>query len=479
MISDTDYDTDYDIFAEDFEENKENEENDDWGDWEEDTELIDIVCNKKEKSKPNTDILSYEDIRTIVLNEMTRFKRHLTISEDDSYHLLMKHNWNFDKATNDFLENSTYITKITKITKKNQCCMVCFDDILPINQLTICNLHIFCKDCWLGYLTSKINDGIIQMCCMDSKCKKNVSISFIMNIFENNKKTQEKVLKWLLKIFIKNKSNYELCPNPKCKKIAYNNDISTKIPCTCGTTFCFTCSNLYHYPASCDVINFWNTKCDKDSENALWLMQNTKNCPKCKISIEKSHGCNHMTCENCKYNFCWLCKGDWKKHGSATGGFYKCNTYIEMKKTNQVIKEEYNNERFLHYFSRYKNHDYSKNLFSAKLEKIRSMLKKEINKKMIGSISFEQNIEDAITVLLNCRETLKWTYPIGFSITDKTFKNLFEYWQQDLEKYCEHLNSLIEVKSIHILWKNNREIMDIMQATKKYHKNLCDRLAEI
>lgn len=27
----------------------------------------------------------------------------------------------------------------------------------------------------------------------------------------------------------------------------------------------------------------------------------------------------------CKYEFCWLCQGDWKEHGERTGGFYNCN----------------------------------------------------------------------------------------------------------------------------------------------------------
>ena len=26
----------------------------------------------------------------------------------------------------------------------------------------------------------------------------------------------------------------------------------------------------------------------------------------------------------CGHEFCWMCKGDWSKHGSATGGYYQC-----------------------------------------------------------------------------------------------------------------------------------------------------------
>lgn len=64
-----------------------------------------------------------------------------------------------------------------------------------------------------------------------------------------------------------------------------------------------------------------------DSLNEGWIKKNTKKCPVCSVSIEKNQGCMHMTCRNCKYEFCWLCSGDWKQHGSTTGGYYDCNKF--------------------------------------------------------------------------------------------------------------------------------------------------------
>jgi len=39
----------------------------------------------------------------------------------------------------------------------------------------------------------------------------------------------------------------------------------------------------------------------------------------------------HMTCRNCKFEFCWLCLGDYKKHSKETGK-YICQTVEDVNK---------------------------------------------------------------------------------------------------------------------------------------------------
>ena len=73
-------------------------------------------------------------------------------------------------------------------------------------------------------------------------------------------------------------------------------------------------------------------------------MANTKKCPVCHKPIEKNQGCNHMTCKaaagGCGYEFCWMCLGKWSEHGTATGGYYKCNRYEKMKKAGKLEEDE-------------------------------------------------------------------------------------------------------------------------------------------
>jgi ariadne-1 len=75
----------------------------------------------------------------------------------------------------------------------------------------------------------------------------------------------------------------------------------------------------------------------------------------------------HMSCVQCRHEFCWLCRGDWKEHGEATGGFYKCNKYEQSNAKSE--DESVNNlktelETYLFYFHRYEAHRAS--LVSAK-----------------------------------------------------------------------------------------------------------------
>ena len=75
-------------------------------------------------------------------------------------------------------------------------------------------------------------------------------------------------------------------------------------------------------------------------------------CPKCNICIEKNGGCNHMQCYHCKHDFCWMCLGDWKTHGSE---YYECSRYKENPNIAHESAHAQAREalkKYLHYFER-------------------------------------------------------------------------------------------------------------------------------
>lgn len=85
------------------------------------------------------------------------------------------------------------------------------------------------------------------------------------------------------------------CPSADCSyavKVAYVE--SRPVACKCGHVFCFECGENWHDPVLCKYLKKWIKKCDDDSETSNWIAANTKECPKCNVTIEKDGGCNHM-----------------------------------------------------------------------------------------------------------------------------------------------------------------------------------------
>lgn len=53
--------------------------------------------------------------------------------------------------------------------------------------------------------------------------------------------------------------------------------------------------------------------CEKSEERYLRKMYNYIKCKSCMRLVEKSKGCNHMTCK-CGFEFCYICGQAWRGH---------------------------------------------------------------------------------------------------------------------------------------------------------------------
>jgi len=49
------------------------------------------------------------------------------------------------------------------------------------------------------------------------------------------------------------------------------------------------------------------------------------------------HNSDTLLCDfsQCKFDFCWVCLEAWKKHSTATGGYFRCNRYEIVKKVEE------------------------------------------------------------------------------------------------------------------------------------------------
>jgi ariadne-1 len=437
-----------------------------------------------------------------------------SISTSMSATLLRHFQWKKEKLLQKYLENPQQVCKdagvpyiatatsprgLGKSNNFNSMCSICGeDDLTPLTSSYLSCNHIFCNDCWGNYLTTKISEGEPQVHCPHLKCNIHVDDVFIKRLV--SPAVYDKYLQFVTKNFVQDNDKVRWCPTPGCNNaISFDQANSTSdssiVECSCGFKFCFKCHREAHSPASCDQMKQWEQKCQDDSETFNWKTVNCRECPKCSVAVEKNGGCNHMTCRQCKYEWCWVCMRSWKGHND----FYSCNRFEKemlaqqrgkrSKSKRKKIEDEKERkraalERYLHYYERFVNHDNSRKL---EVELRATAVAKMREMHDIDSTWAEvQFIEKSVAELQDCRNVLKYTYVFAYYFLEDTnqrnvgaAKDLFEYLQEDLEKTTEKLSEIIEdtLKSTEIENAQKLESINQTNLAKTKRENLLNAVA--
>ena len=223
------------------------------------------------------------------------------------------------------LENK--IQKNISNNERNIDCNICGDSY-PENEFIKydkCN-DSYCSDCWLNYIKGKIENGIVEKInCMNYNCKELLSKEFILSIINSDKSLILKYNKFIKRLEILNDSKKKFCPYPECDSYAEENK-NKIVSCKNGHKFCFKCLKNHNEKADCED--------EMDNEFKIWMKNRiVKRCPKCRLWTEKNEGCNHMTCSQCKAEWCWLC-----------GQFYDPNHFKKGKCKGLQFEKNFKNE---------------------------------------------------------------------------------------------------------------------------------------
>lgn len=225
------------------------------------------------------------------------------------------------------------------------------------HKMSLCG-HVFCKSCITDCYTTYIEEGSVdRVTCMAFKCE------ILTNSGKLSKPTiapaellQVPLPKALVQRYaeLKRKKKIELdksivyCPRPWCQQPARSEkypqlqDLSlmtevedmTTVPTSttifqddsvistaiengtddrlrqcekCSFAFCRVCKHSWHGEYfRCRARDA--AELSKEEQATLaFIRRNTSECPVCLVPTQKSMGCNHMTCGQCRTHFCYLC----------------------------------------------------------------------------------------------------------------------------------------------------------------------------
>lgn len=126
------------------------------------------------------------------------------------------------------------------------------------------------------------------------------------------------------------------CPKAGCCNGLVPEPGQRRIECpACKLVFCSRCRNAYHAgncAAAAEVQQAPQgenpNRFNQHVERARWaaaseryVKEISKACPQCGVNIERTEGCNHMTCFVCKFEFCWLCLISWSRECQSAHWF--------------------------------------------------------------------------------------------------------------------------------------------------------------
>lgn len=184
-------------------------------------------------------------------------------------------------------------------------CMVCAEDKVPESKVAhlACG-HNMCHDCLRRVFELSTTDAqhMPPKC-----CNRNIPIKHVYSIFDSafknkwNEKQEEFRCKKPVYCPTKGCGDFILPSKYKIDDLGRNYGRCRK----CNTKVCAICSGIWHSNKTCP-----ETK-DSVVFKKLAKEEGWRECEKCKATVERTEGCNHMTCR-CGHQFCMVCGRKWK-----------------------------------------------------------------------------------------------------------------------------------------------------------------------
>ncbi|KAK0210984.1 hypothetical protein DFS33DRAFT_343195 [Desarmillaria ectypa] len=208
-------------------------------------------------------------------------------------------------------------------------CPICYDDVSTPFQL-VCE-HVYCTGCIRHFLTSAAETGIFPLVCMgnESTCGTPISIPVIQKFLPPT--AFNRLLETVFTSYVdRHPQEFRYCKTPDCTQIYRRSEVVSVLRCpSCFSEICSSCGEDSHEILNCEDARIHNNPAEQERMSEEWLLQQRgiKKCPTCSRFLEKTEGCNHMTCP-CGAHICWRCMGVFDANqiydhmNTAHGGIY-------------------------------------------------------------------------------------------------------------------------------------------------------------
>lgn len=199
-------------------------------------------------------------------------------------------------------------------------CLICcnFKRKARFHRLTEQCDHVAgcCSRCIKSHIEAEINSkGDFSVTCPE--CKKELDHAAVKAYAADRDFQKYDTL--LLRRVLRSLPDFRWCKNSTCGSGQEHSSghAAPVLRChACNKRSCFTHDVPWHEGLTCGDYDDMLARDHDEIANEDYKRRMTKPCPKCETAIEKSTGCDHMTCMKraggCGHEFCWCCLADYE-----------------------------------------------------------------------------------------------------------------------------------------------------------------------
>ncbi|KAJ8541252.1 hypothetical protein K7X08_002068 [Anisodus acutangulus] len=211
-------------------------------------------------------------------------------------------------------QSSNHASLSVQDNQLNSFCEICLDYKVSWEMFKNdgCS-HSFCYECTSKHIIARISQKAKVIGCPGVSCSAALDVNACRFMIP-----KEALIRWdesvCQSMILDSQKLY--CPFRDCSALFVNDSGESieKIKCPlCKRLFCAACQVPWHSEFTCKEFQKLNAKKRGKGEDMVKKLAKKKNwqkCPNCKIFVEKTEGCIHMTCR-CEYEFCYRCGAKW------------------------------------------------------------------------------------------------------------------------------------------------------------------------